>query len=492
MNRFLGTLIRSLVPALAGLGMVAANPAAAVTEITAPAGSSAPFSNYQPSLALNMLIQTAGVFPCNGCDYGGGSTIGFVRSFGFNFGLTYAPQTHGQVLPIAQNTALFSILGTSYGGNGQTTFALPDLDGLTPIGTGIAPGLGPFDLGGIYGTDQTVLTPAQLPSHVHGLPGGGTTDPTGGNQPFDTYQPSLGMTYLIQVEGVFPSESGGAAPNGFLGQVGLFAGSFEPSWMEADGRVLLISEYESLFNLIGTTYGGDGQTTFAIPDLRGRAVVGTGQGAALAPVTIGEFLGSGDVTLTSAQMPTHDHDLDGGGTTDPAGGGQPVNQYEPGLGLSYLVRIQGLFPEFGEDGALPGDDFVLGEIIPFAGNFAPRGFAFANGQLLPINQNQALFSLFGTQFGGDGRTTFALPDLRGRVIVGAGTGIDVGTQLGSATTVLNEANLATHIHTYDVDGGGGGGDNGVPEPATWAMLLLGMGMAGAAMRRSRLQRLVLD
>ena len=135
---------------------------------------------------------------------------------------------------------------------------------------------------------------------------------------------------------------------------------------------------------------------------------------------------------------------------------------------------------------------MLGEIIPFAGNFAPRGFAFANGQLLPINQNQALFSLFGTQFGGDGRTTFALPDLRGRVIVGAGTGIDVGTQLGSATTVLTEANLATHIHTYDVDGGGGGGDNGVPEPVTWAMLLLGMGMAGAAMRRSRLQRLVLD
>src|SRR6186713_1212112 len=96
--------------------------------------------------------------------------LGSVTLFAGNFAPRGWFSCEGQILSIAQNTALFSILGTSYGGNGQTTFALPDLDGLTPIGTGIAPGLGPFDLGGIYGTDQTVLTPAQLPSHVHGLP----------------------------------------------------------------------------------------------------------------------------------------------------------------------------------------------------------------------------------------------------------------------------------------------------------------------------------
>lgn len=65
---------------------------------------------------------------------------------------------------------------------------------------------------------------------------------------------------------------------------------------------------------------------------------------------------------------------------------------------------------------------MLGEVKIFAGNFAPRGWAFCNGELLPISQNQALFSLLGTEYGGDGRTTFALPDLRGRVVVSQGNG----------------------------------------------------------------------
>ena len=68
-------------------------------------------------------------------------------------------------------------------------------------------------------------------------------------------------------------------------------------------------------------------------------------------------------------------------------------------------------------------DALLGEVKLFAGNFAPRGWAFCDGQILPINKNTALFSLLGTMYGGDGRTTFALPDLRGRVPVSAGTGI---------------------------------------------------------------------
>lgn len=67
-------------------------------------------------------------------------------------------------------------------------------------------------------------------------------------------------------------------------------------------------------------------------------------------------------------------------------------------------------------------DPFIGEIIMFAGNFAPRGWAFCDGTMMPISQNQALFSLLGTTYGGDGRTTFALPDLRGRVPVHAGSG----------------------------------------------------------------------
>ncbi len=72
--------------------------------------------------------------------------------------------------------------------------------------------------------------------------------------------------------------------------------------------------------------------------------------------------------------------------------------------------------------AAAGPDEYIGEIITVGFNFCPRGTAQANGQLLPISQNQALFSLYGTYYGGDGRTTFALPDLRGRTMVGEGTG----------------------------------------------------------------------
>ena len=69
-----------------------------------------------------------------------------------------------------------------------------------------------------------------------------------------------------------------------------------------------------------------------------------------------------------------------------------------------------------------GDEPILGEIVMFAGNFAPRGWALCEGQLLAISQNDALFSLLGTVYGGDGRTTFGLPDLRGRVSIGPGQG----------------------------------------------------------------------
>lgn len=101
-----------------------------------------------------------------------------------------------------------------------------------------------------------------------------------------------------------------------------------------------------------------------------------------------------------------------------------------------------------------GADPYLGEISMFAGNFPPRGWAFCNGQLLPISSNQALFSILGTTYGGDGRTTFALPDLRGRAPVHSGNGsagpglpsVREGQKWGSDTTTLSSANLPSHSH----------------------------------------------
>ena len=97
----------------------------------------------------------------------------------------------------------------------------------------------------------------------------------------------------------------------------------------------------------------------------------------------------------------------------------------------------------------------LGEVIMFGGNFAPRNWAFCDGQLLPIQQHQALFSILGTIYGGDGQTTFALPDLRGRVPVGAGQGTGLtnhplGQKSGWETVALTESDMPAHTHEGDV------------------------------------------
>jgi len=99
---------------------------------------------------------------------------------------------------------------------------------------------------------------------------------------------------------------------------------------------------------------------------------------------------------------------------------------------------------------------MIGEVKMFAGNFAPRSWAFCEGQLLPISQNQALFSILGTTYGGDGRTTFALPDLRGRVAIQQGTGpgqptYRLGQKGGSYQNILIINNMPSHNHGVKVN-----------------------------------------
>jgi microcystin-dependent protein len=176
-------------------------------------------------------------------------TIGEIRMFAG----TFAPRTwsycNGQLIAISSNTALFSILGTTYGGNGQTTFALPDFQGRVAVGTGTGPGLPNVQLGEKSGFNTTTLTIANMPAHNHqvvgnitprGLNDTGTLDspenayPAGSNskpysstadvpmqpiainlpttisgnsQPFSIMQPYLGMNYIICMFGIFPSRN---------------------------------------------------------------------------------------------------------------------------------------------------------------------------------------------------------------------------------------------------------------------------------------------
>jgi len=161
----------------------------------------------------------------------------------------------------------------------------------------------------------------------------------------------------------------------YVGEIRMFAGNFAPAgWMFCEGQLLPISEYETLFNLIGTTYGGDGQSTFALPDLRGRIPLHQGNG-----FTLAETSGSEEITLTVNQIPAHNHALvatqnigtlqSPGGTAllaqstlgimyladtpdatlsaqtvQPVGGSQPHENFQPYLCVDFIISLFGVFP----------------------------------------------------------------------------------------------------------------------------------------------------
>ena len=173
----------------------------------------------------------------------------------------------------------------------------------------------------------------------------------------------------------------------YIGQITLFAGNFAPrGWAFCQGQILSIAQNTALFSILGTTYGGNGQTTFALPDLRGRTPIGQGQGPGLPSVTLGEMAGSPTQTLTISQIPAHTHagqvqisaSNAAGTTTTPegnyqaasstrdslyaaaanttmnsnaaqvtigaVGGNQPHDNMQPYLGLNYIIALQGLYP----------------------------------------------------------------------------------------------------------------------------------------------------
>jgi microcystin-dependent protein len=127
----------------------------------------------------------------------------------------------------------------------------------------------------------------------------------------------------------------------FIGEIRMFAGNFAPvGWALCDGQLLAISENEALFTLIGTIYGGDGQITFGLPDLRGRIPIHRGAGPGLSSRTVGERGGTEDITLTINQMPSHAHAMFA--TDDLAGRGDP----------SASLRARGEFPAYTDPSAL--------------------------------------------------------------------------------------------------------------------------------------------
>jgi len=170
----------------------------------------------------------------------------------------------------------------------------------------------------------------------------------------------------------------------FIGEIRMFAGNFAPrGWALCNGQLLPISQNTALFSILGTTYGGNGQTTFGLPDLRGRVALHPGQGPGLSPYTLGEQGGSESVTLLTTNMPAHTHMVNASTTNAtapaptngilaspldsnagaglgyvttspntqmapnsiaPSGGSQPHENRQPYNCVNYIIALQGIFP----------------------------------------------------------------------------------------------------------------------------------------------------
>ena len=305
-----------------------------------PAAGAPPSSLF---LTLQTAIASDGAFPSRG---GGGPAnivLGTIHALAFSYPPFGAPPCAGQLISIPSNTKLYSVLGTNFGGNGTTSFALPDLRNMVAVG---GTEIGQQQAYALACTAMIAATPP----------------------PGQTNYPMVGMVAMF---------GGGFAPDG---------------WLVADGSTLPIAQNMALFSVIGTTYGGDGASTFRLPNLttiedpdyQGLAPMGAGRAPGQPPVALGEV----------------------------------VPPY--GFGLNYMISRTGVFPPSAGNGSFPPTDPIIGEMVAFAGTSIPAGWALADGSLLPITGNEALYSLIGTTYGGDGQTNFALPDLRGRVVMGAG------------------------------------------------------------------------
>ncbi|MEO2207774.1 InlB B-repeat-containing protein [Paenibacillus pabuli] len=218
--------------------------------------------------------------------------LGEIRLFPYNATPTGWMPAKGQTMSVTQNSDLFSLLGRKFGGDGVKTFALPNLSGAAPDGMG----------------------------------------------------------YYIAITGIFPSREEGVGGNArsALGEVRLFPYQFTPQgWLAANGQEVSTSTYSDLYSMIGTSYGGNGSTTFKLPSL-----------------------------------PKTDDNIIYAISTD------PTSRAENGTGIEYV-----------------------GEIIPMLVTLTTNNWVLANGSTLPTNSNQPLFSLLGTKFGGDGQVSFKVPNL---------------------------------------------------------------------------------
>jgi microcystin-dependent protein len=302
------------------------------------------------------------------------------------FAGNYAPRgwafCDGQVVSVLDCPELFAAIGSLYGGNGTSTFALPDMRGRVPAHRGRG-----LEHGQHGGSELADLTTAHVPVHEHtslstgvsGAPGatvtfqadrhldtGSSGDAaafaSGANNAHDNMGPYLAVHFIISLSG---NANPATVEAPFVGEIRLFAGRQVPTgWKRCDGQDLDPGDYPELYASIGTTYGGDGSRSFTLPDLRDRVAIHAGAGEGLTLRKLGESGGSAAVTLAESQLPWHSHRvvestasgalLVSDASGNPAwthavasGGsqvtlnGEPHNNQQPFLALNYLIATHG-------------------------------------------------------------------------------------------------------------------------------------------------------
>ncbi|WP_339731491.1 tail fiber protein [uncultured Gimesia sp.] len=373
---------------------------------------------------LTLIVLGAGCFLGLQNDAAANDTdayLGEIRMFAGN----YAPRgwafCDGQILPISQHDALFALLGINFGGDGLTTFGLPDLRGRFPMHVGQGPGLTNRKLGQKLGQEKVTFTAATVAVKKRAgdasLPGVSVIETLRAQTNMPPYQ---AVHFIIALVGTFPaydilnnSSQSGIKP--YLGEIRMFAGNFAPGgWAQCNGQLLASDDYPALANVLSSTYARDyDATTFGLPDLRGRIPrhhsnrgekQGTEEVTPTASTVVVRRRAADDQPEASVSVPETMH----------ADSNMPPSQ-----AITFFIALKGAPAKSLEE--VPAKPYY-GEIRMLAGSDIPAGWMQCGGQILPISENTALFSLLGTIYGGNGRRTFGLPDLRTRFPMHAGRG----------------------------------------------------------------------
>jgi microcystin-dependent protein len=408
---------------------------------------------------------------------------------------------------------LHALIQYTFGGAGDQ-FALPDLRGRVPVGTGSG-----IALGQVGGQESVVLASDEMPVHTHALAGNGgdgdqaapadavwarsdalafsaeAPDTTmgagalasaGAGAAHENMMPFLALTPIIATDGMQLSDDPTDADI-YVGEVRMMAFAPVPDgWLPCDNATYASGTYLELDALLGKSFGGD-DSHLAVPDLRGRVAIHAGGGH-----TLGNAGGEAAHALSAVELPVHTHvalaapipgddpspkDRSWGVQTaglgyaaapdvplradalTTAGGTGAHENRPPFLGLPHLLSSIGLVPV--AQGQDPPDP-LLGEVRIFALPFVPDGWAECNGQELPGDQVAALMTVLGNTYG-QSATGVVLPNLSGRTVLGAsdqpGPGLSaraLGGTGGAELVSLKAEHLPVHTHLVQARGSTGG------------------------------------